>query len=218
MCDRRPSPGMRGPGWRPAVVRTRPAPSRQGQPAQGDGQRHSVVSRLLMLVGVVLMATVVLPGRGGAHRAMLIGAEGLERRTAVQISDADIAWAVHGSLPAGATQHLMFMRPAGGMLRARVLVPTRQANLSLNPWLALVGPGLPRPADLDGMLAADEGAVLVAPPDSRELEVFQDLPWPVLAGAALELALPADGPYLLLVFDPNGRGGPYLLDIGYLQD
>lgn len=157
-------------------------------------------------------------GTARAHRAVLIGSEGLDRASATRLTDADIAWAVYGTLPAGATQHLSFARPASGMFRARVLVGTRQSNLGLNPWMALVGPGFERPAGLEGLLRDGEGAVLIAPPADREVELFQDVPWPVLVGASVEMPLPSDGIYYLLVFDPSGRIGPYIVDTGYLQD
>jgi hypothetical protein len=171
---------------------------------------------LLVLLLALLLASTGDTAHG--HRALLIGTEGQTRSTAIWLTDADIAWAVYGSLPAGATQHLAFTRPASGMFRARVLVSTRQANLRLDPWLALVGPGLERPPGLEGLLREGEGAVLAAPPPSRELELFQDVPWPVLAGASMELALPAEGVYYLLVFDPSGQAGSYIIDTGYLQD
>jgi hypothetical protein len=154
-----------------------------------------------------------------AHRALLIGSEGQDRATATHITDTDLAWAVFGSLPAGATQHLTFSRAGSGMFRARALVLTRQSNLALNPWLALVGPGLSRPPELDSLLPEGEGATLVAPPADRELEMNQLIaPFPFLVGASFEMALPADGPYYLLVFDPSGQAGSYLVDIGYFQD
>jgi hypothetical protein len=170
---------------------------------------------------LVALVVVVLAGRADharAHRALLIGSEGLDRATATRLTDADIAWAVFGTLPAGATQHLSFARPESGRFRARVLVGTRQSNLSLNPWMVLVGPGLDRPAGLDGLLQEGEGAVFVAPPADREVELFQAVPWPVLVGASMELTLPADGLYYLLIFDPSGQTGPYIVDTGYLQD
>jgi hypothetical protein len=170
----------------------------------------------VVLLAVAVALTAPAPAR--AHQTMLIGKEGLDRASAVRITDADIAWAVFGTLPVGATQHLVFERPASGRFRARVLVPTMQANLALNPWLALVGPGLARPEGLAELLPEGEGAILVAPPAERELELFQAVPWPVLVGASFEVTLPADGPYYLLVFDPGGQGGPYLIDTGYLQD
>ena len=170
---------------------------------------------------LALAAVLALSGSESAraHRGLVIGSAGLDRYTATWIEDADIAWAVFGTLPGGATQHLIFMRPASGQFRARALVPTSQSNLRLNPWLALVGPGLDRPAGLEGLLAEGEGAILVAPPADREVELNPLIaPFLVLVGASLEVTLPADGPYYLLVFDPTGEPGPYLVDIGYLQD
>jgi hypothetical protein len=172
-------------------------------------------------VALASLLVVLLTADGGAaraHRALLIGTEGQSRPTAMWLTDADIAWAVHGTLTSGATQHLAFTRPASGMFRARVLVGTRQANLSLNPWLALVGPGLERPPGLEGLLHEGEGAVLIGPPPDREVELFQDVPWPVLVGASMELALPAEGVYYLLILDLSGQAGPYIVDTGYLQD
>lgn len=150
--------------------------------------------------------------------SLYLGSGSTERASATWIEDADRTWAVFGQLPTGATQHVAFARPAGGRIRARVLVQTRQANLALDPWLVLVGPGLERPAPLDALLPPGEGALFVAPPPSRELELFEPSQFAVLAGASLELWLPADGPYYLLVFDPSGQAGAYILDIGYLLD
>lgn len=170
-------------------------------------------------VAVLLVALALLPVGAAAHRELPLGTAGQTREAAVAIPDADIAWMALGSLPAGGTQHLSFVRPESGRFRARVLVGTRQANLRLNPWLALAGPGLPRPPELEGLLPEGEGVLFFPPPESRELEAFpQAFPWPVLAGASLELDLPAAGPYFLLVFDPSGQGGTYLLDTGYLFD
>jgi hypothetical protein len=187
--------------------------ARVALPFRGGG------ARLLFLAALLVAFMFGHSDSAEAHRAMLIGREGLDRDTAMWIADADIAWAVYGQLPAGATQFLAFARPASGMFRARVLVGTQQANLALKPWLALVGPGLPRPEGLDGLLGPDEGAVFAGSPPDRELELFeQGYPWPVLVGASMELLLPADGTYYLLVFDPSGQAGPYLVDTGYLQD
>lgn len=187
--------------------------------ASGRLQREGTALRIALLVP--LLAALLLGGgdTASAHRAMLLGKEGLERGSATWITDADVAWAVYGQLPAGATQFLALTRPQSGMFRARVLVGTQQANLALNPWLALVGPGLPRPEGLDDLLGPDEGAIIAGPPPDRDLELFpQGYPWPVLVGASIELPLPADGPYYLLVFDPRGQSGAYLVDTGYLQD
>ena len=175
------------------------------------------------LVLMALMIVLTLPAGApvvDAHRAVVIGRDGLSRDTAIRLEDADIAWAVFGALPARETQHLTFLRPASGMVRARVLVGTQQSNLRLNPWLALAGPGLPRPPAFDALLPAGEGALLFPPPDDRDVELFeQAFPWPVLVGASFEIALPeANGPFYLLVFDPSGQSGPYVVDTGYLLD
>lgn len=168
----------------------------------------------LTLLTLALLAA--LPA--SAHQSLYLGTGGQDRASALILPDADIAWAVFGTLPPGAAQFLSFERPASGWYRARVLVPARGANPLLNPWIALVGPGLERPDGLDWLLADGEGAILVAAPESRELEIFQDLPYPVVSGASLELELPAHGPYHLIVFDPSGETGAYLIDTGYLQD
>jgi hypothetical protein len=173
----------------------------------------------LTVVGLCLLAVAALNARPvAAHQPLLIGSEAVSRATARRIPDADIAWAAFGTLAANSTQFLVFARPASGRFRARALVGTFQANTALNPWLALVGPGLPRPDGLDGLLADGEGAILVAPPADRTIEPFQATPFPVLVGASLEVTLPTDGPYFLLVFDPAGLTGPYVIDTGYLLD
>lgn len=181
--------------------------------------RPSSIGRAAAIVALVWVLCLETAGVVQAHRALLIGKEGQDRASATRITDADVAWAVFGQLPPGATQFLSFARPASGQFRARVLVPTQQANLRLNPWIALIGPGLDRPAGLDGLLADGEGAMLVAGPGNREVELAPQIaPFPFLAGASLEVTLPADGLYYLLVFDPSGEGGNYLIDTGYLQD
>ena len=185
----------------------------------GRAHAGSAALRLALLLALTAALTLTGSDSARAHRGLVIGSAGLDRYTATWIEDADIAWAVFGTLPAGGTQHLIFMRPTSGQFRARVLVGTSQSNLRLNPWLALVGPGLDRPAGLEGLLGEGEGAILVAPPADREVELNPLIaPFLVLVGASLELTLPADGPYYLLVFDPTGQPGPYLVDIGYLQD
>lgn len=178
--------------------------------------------RRVSVFALALLILAVADGRhhADAHRALLLGRDGLDRATAVYVVDADIAWAVFGNVPAGGGQWLRFDRPASGRFRVRAYVGTQQANLNLNPWLAVIGPGFERPAGLEGMLAPGEGAVLIAPPADRELALFeQAVPWAVLDGASAEFTLPeAPGPYYLLVFDPSGQSGTYILDTGYLLD
>jgi hypothetical protein len=84
--------------------------------------------------------------------------------------------------------------------------------------LALVGPGLPRPDGFADLLGPGEGALLAGAVEGREVEVFPELPYPVLVGAALDTELPADGPYYLLIFDPGGQSGAYVIDTGFLLD
>jgi len=170
------------------------------------------------LLALLVAATGAAPS-ASAHRVILIGNQSTDRASAIRLTDADIAWAINGTLPAGVAQIIAFTRPTSGMFRARALVSTFQSNTQLNPWLALVGPGLPRPDGLDAFLQDGEGALLFAPPEARGLEMFQDLPFPMLVGASFEAPLPdADGPYFLLIFDPAGRTGPYVIDTGYLLD
>jgi hypothetical protein len=171
---------------------------------------------------VVVLALLVAALRDGdvalAHQPLVMNGAAADRGSALRIPDADVAWAVFGTLPAGGTQYLTFTRPASGMFRARALVQTARANPQLNPWLVLLGPGLERPPGLEGMLQDGEGALVLAPPDPRPVEPFQATPLPVLVGTSVELALPADGPYYLLIFDPSGQAGAYVIDTGYLQD
>lgn len=185
-------------------------------------KRSTAAPSLRSIVRFFLIAVLLCASVGAdlvqAHRALLLNEGATDRAGALRLEDADIAWAIFGALPPGGTQFVSFARPGSGMFRARVLVPARGATLSLNPWIALVGPGLPRPDGFDALLGPGEGAVLVAGPADRELDLFQAVPYPVLIGASLEMPLPADGPFFLLIFDPTGEGGSYLIDTGYLQD
>lgn len=175
--------------------------------------------RFKVFATVMALATVLVSARvAAAHTPIFIERAITSPDTAWPVSDYAISWAFYGRVtPAGAPQYFAIDGRAGDRLYATLEVPEIDGLQEFRPSLALIGPGLPAfDAPPDVTLPAESGGVRVddarVTPRARFDEQFSGTSY--YRGPRLDLPLPADGRYYVIVFDESGATGKYTLAIG----
>jgi hypothetical protein len=133
----------------------------------------------------------------------------------IEIPDLRTSFAVYRNLDSGQIDVYTFEAETGQDLHAGIQIPAVDGLEEYGVTAALFGPGLPeadsntlppdRPEDL---------GVLVFP-SSVSADFFEPFTQTTYWGRQqIDLVLPADGAYYLLVWHPDGKPGKYVLDTG----
>lgn len=174
--------------------------------------RMVALSLALLLAGSTALAhaPVFLPGTA---------ADGI--RVHHPVSDPERSWAVYGRLsPSQGAEVIPIDATAGDRLYVQMLVPRRAARSGFRPQAYLIGPGLagPRPEGLP--VAVPEGhGVLAVTAQTRDRALWEGFTqmW-LVEYAVANGTFPAAGQYQLVVYDSEGRYGPYCVAIGTRED
>lgn len=166
------------------------------------------LKRLLILI-IITLVSLVPVSSVSAHRPMW----GDEDVTI--IDNLSTSFAFYRSLPADKVHVYTFEGKQGQNLHAGVNIPAVKGleNYSVN--MALFGLGLPE-ADHDQLPPEhpeDLGALIFPSEASADFyEPFtQTLYW---GRQSLDMSLPADGEYYLVIWQPEGIAGKYVMDSG----
>jgi hypothetical protein len=166
------------------------------------------LNRLLILTILVLISLIPISSVS-AHRPIW----GNEDVTV--IDNLSTSFAFYRDLPAGKVHFYTFEGKQGQNLHAGINIPAIKGLENYSVTMALLGPGLP---EVDHDLLPPEhpenlGALIFPSKVSADFyEPFtQTLYW---GRQSLDTALPDDGEYYLVVWQPNGTAGKYVMDSG----
>lgn len=167
-----------------------------------------------LLVLFILAVVLLAPSSAAAHRPDWGSGSRI-----TQIENISVSYAFYRELTSADDAHAyVFTAAAGQQLHAGISIPAIDRLKDYNVYLALFGPGLAgTPEDLHDLLPEthpEGGSVLLVEPGASEdySEPFtQTHYW---GRQVLEINLPESGEYTLLVWNPNGAPGKYVLDTG----
>jgi hypothetical protein len=129
------------------------------------------------------------------------------------------SYAFYRNLPADKVDVYTFEGKAGQEFRAGMQIPAVKGLEDYTVTMAIFGPGLPEinHNQLPPEHPEDLGALVSQSWKSEDFfEPFtQTLYW---GRQSVELNLPADGIYYILVWQPQGVAGKYVMDTGYTED
>lgn len=167
----------------------------------------------LSLICVMLLTTTAL-----AHSPIFLR----PGQTPAPITDAEKSWALYGRLaPDGKPDVIPVDAEQGERLKLQLLVPKRNDLKEFHPVIYLVGPGLPQTALPPGAPVTPEngeGALVPERPaaPSEFYEPFtQTRYWTYEDTTG---TFPATGRYRVVVYDPTGKAGPYVVALGERED
>lgn len=134
----------------------------------------------------------------------------------IEIPDLRTSFAVYRNLDAGQIDVYTFVATAGQDLHAGIQIPAVNGLEEYGVTAALFGPGLPEvdPGALPPDYPEDLGALVF--PSSVSAGYFEPFTQTNYWGRQqIDLPLPANGAYYLLVWHPDEQPGKYVLDTGY---
>lgn len=166
------------------------------------------------LFGLLLLSLIVPAATVSAHKPIW----GEENGT-IEIPDLVTSYAFYRDLPSGKVDAYYFAGKEGQQFSFGVQIPDLKDLQNYEVTVALFGPGLPE---------ADETQL---PPDHPEdlgalifpsiitdnfFEAFTQTNY--LGRQKISTTLPADGDYYLIVWQPDGLAGKYVLDTGRAEN
>ena len=134
----------------------------------------------------------------------------------VEIEDVSVSYAFYQKLNADEIDVFYFEGRKGENLHAGIQIPDIAAYQNYSVNIALFGPGLPMPED-ETQLPPEHpedlgGLTLTSQVTENYFEPFTQTNY--LGRQALDMTLPADGQYYIIVWHPQGEAGKYVMDIG----
>lgn len=170
---------------------------------------------------MALLFTLVFTSMASAHRPVFGQSGGTITLDEIQVSH---AYYMEIESP-GQVDTYVFEGLAGEHLHAGIVIPAIEGLEDFGVSMALLGPGLPavNPAALPpGVDSTTDSAgmqqALVCPTETNDdfFEPFtQTNYW---KRQTLETDLPATGTYQLMIWNPEGQTGKYVLDVGTLEE
>jgi hypothetical protein len=164
------------------------------------------------LIYILISISLLIPLFSAAAHRPVWG----EQYGPIEIPDLRTSFAVYRDLDAGQVDVFTFEALAGQDLRAGIQVPAVAGLEAFGVTAALFGPGLPaaNPDELPPDYPEDLGALVF--PSSMSADFFEPFTQTNYWGRQqVDLSLPANGAYYLLVWQPDGQPGKYVLDTGY---
>jgi hypothetical protein len=137
----------------------------------------------------------------------------------IKIDSVSTSYAFYQTLQADEIDVFYFDGKQGDNFHAGIQIPDIAALKNYGVSIALFGRGFPQPEEsqLPPEHPEDLGAVIYPS------EVTEDFYEPITQAnywgrQELDLPLPADGAYYLIVWQPEGKPGKYVMDTGYAEE
>ncbi len=170
---------------------------------------------LLSLIGIFSFTAA------DAHKPIQSDGKNLSFENAMQIPDHMTSWVIYEELDAYQTKFYSFEAKKGEPFYASIVIPKLDRLESYKPSLALAGEGIQikniRNIDADlppgGAVVYDYDGII---PSKEFYEPFgQTTYW---ERQEIQISIPEDGTYYIIVFDLQGVPGKYSLAVGTIED
>lgn len=163
--------------------------------------------RNVTVLAAAFFSSVTVPAL--AHQPIVSDGSANGPATAIPLGDIDVSRVVYHDVTADALRlWLTFDGAADQQLYVQLGLPQIERLANYRPSVAILGPGLP-PIDLAFEIPSGLGGVLLSSADVVEPKPF-DEPFSGTSSWILfeqDVALPQDGTYFVVVFDPAGQPG-----------
>lgn len=136
----------------------------------------------------------------------------------IEIEDTSTSYAFYQTLPADEVDVFYFEGKQGENFRGGIQIPDIRALENYGLSVALFGPGFPAPEEtqLPPEHPEDLGAVIY--PSEVTEDFFEPFTQAQYWGRQeFNVTLPADGTYYIIVWQPEGKPGKYVMDTGYAE-
>jgi hypothetical protein len=192
-------------------------------------------ARAMWLAALIAgLAMLLAPGTSEAGKPVYKNAseETSDLNHAKVVDDSAVVYNYYAELAPGKQDIYQVYAGQGEAINPRLWVPRSDDLKDFTPSLAIIGPGITssvtadqlaalpvKPPTTTGVLIATFGGTGGGGTGAGRKEVSD----PILMATYwedqhLDLAYPQDGPFYLVVWDPNKRGGKYVLTIGGQED
>ena len=169
------------------------------------------LNRLSILI-IIVLVTLIPASSASAHHPMW----GDEDTTV--IDNLTTSFAFYRNLPADKVHVYTFIGKQGQNLHAGINIPAVKGLEDYSVTMALFGTTLPE-ADHDQLPPEhpeDLGALIF--PSEVSANFFESFTQTLYWGRqSIEMTLPADGEYYLIIWQPEGLAGKYVMDSGYAE-
>jgi len=169
------------------------------------------LNRLSILI-IIVLVTLIPASSASAHHPMW----GDEDTTV--IDNLTTSFAFYRNLPAEKVHVYTFIGKQGQNLHAGINIPSVKGLEDYSVTMALFGPTLPE-ADHDRLPPEhpeDLGALIF--PSEISANFFESFTQTLYWGRqSIEMILPADGEYYLVIWQPDGLAGKYVMDSGHAE-
>ncbi len=171
--------------------------------------KHRLIPSLGLLAILLAFATPVL-----AHRPMWGESLG-----PIEVDDISISYAYYQTLKADEVDVFYFEGGKGENFHAGIQIPDVSKYKGYSVNIALFGPGLPTvegEAQLPPEHPENLGALIVESKTDKDFfEPFTQTNY--LGRQNIDITLPEDGLYYLVIWQPDGTAGKYVVDIGHKE-
>jgi hypothetical protein len=167
-------------------------------------------SRLIFPPLILLAAMLVFPTAAYAHRPVWGDDLGVTR-----IENLSTSFAFYREFTSEKVHAYSFEGQAGQSLRAGIQIPAIKGLEEYSVSMAVLGPGFPEVDDT--LLPTDHPEDLGAQifPSETTSDFFEPFTQTNYWGRQrAEITLPADGSYYILIWNPEGKPGKYVMDSG----
>jgi hypothetical protein len=156
-----------------------------------------------------------------AHKPIQSDGKNISFENALQIPDHKISWVIYEELDVYQTKFYSFEAKKGEPFYASIVIPKLDSLESYKPSLALAGEGIQVQnikninAELPpgGIVVYDYNGII---PSKEFYEPFgQTTYW---ERQEIQISIPEDGTYYIMVFDSQGFPGKYSLAVGTIED
>ncbi len=136
----------------------------------------------------------------------------------IEIESASTSYAFYQTLQAEEVDVFYFEGKQGETFRGGIQIPDIPALKNYGLSVALFGPGFPQPEESDLPPEHPEGLGAVLYPSAATEDFYEPFTQARYWGRQqFSLTLPADGTYYIVVWQPEGKPGKYVMDTGYAE-
>lgn len=180
--------------------------------------RNSPISvQVILYILIGLVAALFLPSAAMAHKPLFANGNISSFDNAFEIPSPTISYAMYGDLQKQQQVDVYkFTVEQPTAFHARIAVPKRPGNSDFQPAFVVFGPGLPAiniPPHFPLDIPSDQGrAILLSQGEADEF--FEPFTQTTLIQRQLFSRQLQPGTYFIVVYDPSGKTGKYVLSTG----